>query len=179
MSAGPAERIVLVGFMGAGKSTVGPLLARRLGWEFVDLDQEIEAEAGRPVSEIFAREGEAGFRARERAAAERVSARPRLVVAAGGGAFAAEETRAALCRGALTVWLRCDLEVLLSRIPRDGSRPLAGSRATITALFRGREPSYALADVTVDTTRASPDEAARAIAEAAGGRGEGGGTTPG
>ncbi|HUG52646.1 MAG TPA: shikimate kinase [Vicinamibacteria bacterium] len=179
MSAGRPERIVLVGFMGAGKSTVGPLLAVRLGWGFVDLDDVIEEEAGHRVHEIFASEGEAGFRERERAAAEALKDRRRLVLATGGGAFAAAPTRSALSQGALTVWLRCELEVLLSRIPRDGSRPLAANRATIAALFRGREPLYALADLTVDTTRAAPDEVARAIAEAALSRGKSGGTTAG
>ena len=78
MTAAPPARVVLVGFMGAGKSTVGPLLARRLGWDFLDLDDDIEAAAGRPVPEIFAKDGEAAFRAAERAAAERASTRERL-----------------------------------------------------------------------------------------------------
>lgn len=177
---GPPARVVLVGFMGAGKSTVGPLVARRLGWAFVDLDDEIEAAAGRTVPEIFAREGEAAFRAAERAAAERVCARDRLVLATGGGAFTVPETRRALQRGALTVWLRCELETLLERIPADGSRPLAANRATIAPLLTGREPSYALADLSVDTTRRAPGEVARIIAAAAArGRREGEGTTDG
>lgn len=176
----PLSRIVLVGFMGAGKSTVGPLLARRLGWPFLDLDDEIQAAAGRTVPEIFATEGEAAFRAAERAAAERVGARAPLVLATGGGAFTVAETRGALQRGALTVWLRCDLEALLLRIPADGSRPLAANRATIAPLLRTREPSYALADLTVDTSGTAPDDVARIIAEAARrGRNEGGGTTDG
>jgi shikimate kinase len=178
LSAGPIERIVLVGFMGAGKSTVGPLVARRLGWAFLDLDDEVEAEAGRRVAEIFATEGEEAFRERERAAALRVGARRHLVVAAGGGAFTMAATRAALRQGALTVWLRCDLEALMRRIPGDGSRPLAANRATIAPLLRDREPLYALADLTVDTTRTAPGEVARVIADAASGR-ESGGTAAG
>lgn len=180
MTAGRPARVVLVGFMGAGKSTVGPLVARALGWTFVDLDDEIEAAAGRTVPEIFATDGEAAFRAAERAAAERVCARARLVLATGGGAFTVPETRQALQRGALTVWLRCALDALLTRISADGSRPLAANRATIGPLLVGREPSYALADLTVDTTRTSPSEVARIIAEAAArGRHEGGGTAEG
>ena len=180
MTAGPPGRVVLVGFMGAGKSTVGPLVAQRLGWAFLDLDDDIEAAAGRTVPEIFATDGEAAFRAAERAAAERARRRERLVLATGGGAFTVPETRRVLQRGALTVWLRCALGALLARIPADGSRPLAANRATIGPLLVGREPSYALADLTVDTTHMAPADVANIIAEAAmRGRREGGGTTEG
>lgn len=180
MTAGRHARVVLVGFMGAGKSTVGPLVARRLGWEFVDLDDEIEAATGRTVPEIFATDGEPAFRAAERAAAERVCTHEGLVLATGGGAFTVPETRSALQRGALTVWLRCEIDTLLARIPADGSRPLAANRATILPLLVGREPSYALADLTVDTTRTAPAEVARLVAEAAArGRNEGEGTRDG
>ena len=101
-----------------------------------------------------------------------------VVVAAGGGAFTVPRTRAALQEGALTVWLRCDLDTLLARIPADGSRPLAGNRATIVPLLRAREPLYALAELAVDTTRTPPEEAARLIVEAVRRRrGQSGGTT--
>ncbi|HYU42601.1 MAG TPA: shikimate kinase [Vicinamibacteria bacterium] len=181
MNADRPSRVVLVGFMGAGKSTVGPLVAQRLGWAFLDLDDDIEAAAGRAVPEIFATDGEAAFRAVERAAADRAGRRERLVLATGGGAFTVPETRRVLQRGALTVWLRCALDALLARIPADGSRPLAANRATIGPLLAGREPSYALADLTVDTTHTAPADVARIIAEAATTRGrkEGGGTTEG
>jgi shikimate kinase len=172
--------VVLIGFMGSGKSTVGPLVARRLGWTFVDLDAEVEADQGRRVADIFSALGEAEFRRAERAAAERVTARTRVVVAAGGGAFTQAATRAALQKGALTVWLRCAPDALLTRIPADGSRPLAANRATIGALLLSRETDYALADLTVDTTRTPPEVVASVIAAAAsGGLDEGGGTTEG
>ncbi|MCU0242124.1 MAG: shikimate kinase, partial [Vicinamibacteria bacterium] len=87
------ERIVLVGFMGSGKSTIGPLLAGRLGWPFIDLDLWIERQQARAIAEIFAREGEAHFRALEQQAARAMLARDRLVIAAGGGAYAFAETR--------------------------------------------------------------------------------------
>jgi len=87
LNADRPARVVLVGFMGAGKSTVGPLVAQRLAWTFLDLDDDIEAAAGRTVPEIFATDGEAAFRAAERAAAERAGRRERLVLATGGGAF--------------------------------------------------------------------------------------------
>jgi shikimate kinase len=166
--------------MGAGKSTIGPLVARELGWPFVDLDDEVEAASGRTVPEIFATEGEDAFRRAEQAAAERMSAREPLVLATGGGAFTVAATREALRRGALTVWLRCEVDALLARIPADGSRPLAANRATIAPLLRHREPSYAMADLTVDTTHDGPEQAARIIADAArrGGH-QGGGTTEG
>jgi len=180
LTGGRPARVVLTGFMGAGKTTVGPLVARRLGWDFLDLDDAIVAAKGRSVAEVFAAEGEEAFREAERSAAARACARERLVLATGGGAFTVPATREVLRRGALTVWLRCDLDVLLARIPADGSRPLAANRATIGPLLAGREASYALADLVVDTTALAPDDAARIIAEAArrGGH-EGGGTAEG
>jgi shikimate kinase len=160
-------RIVLVGFMGAGKTTVGRHLASLLGWDFVDLDDDVVARAGQSVAEIFRERGEASFRAAEREAAVRLGGRRFVVIATGGGAFQAPETRAALSADALTVWLRCDLTALLERIANDGSRPLAGSRATITALLSEREPIYRLADLVVDTTSAAPPDTAREIANIA------------
>jgi shikimate kinase len=171
--------VVLVGFMGAGKSTVGPVLAQLLGWLFVDIDQKIEKDDGRKVAEIFAQDGEKAFREMEHAEAALLAERHHTVVAAGGGAFTVDATRAALQHNALTVWLRCDLDVLLSRLPADGSRPLAANRATIAPLLSSREPLYALADITVDTTRTSPDEVARAIADALRQRRGAGGTAAG
>ena len=179
MTAGPPARVVLVGFMGAGKTTVGPMVAQRLGWAFLDLDDDIEAAAGRTVPDIFATDGEAAFRAAERAAAERACRRQRLVLATGGGAFTVPETRRVLQQGALTVWLRCSLDAHLKRIPADGSRPLAANRATIGPLLVGREPSYALADLTIDTTHKAPAEVAQIIAEATTRGGREGGTQQG
>jgi shikimate kinase len=151
--------------MGCGKSTVGVELAQLLGWGFRDLDRWIEERCLLTVAQIFRRHGEAFFREEERRAA-RVAARlRRYVVAAGGGAFAQEGTREALQAGSLTVWLRCDAGVLGRRIRRDASRPLAADRARMLRLLAEREPSYRLADLTVDSSRAAPDEVARRIAE--------------
>ncbi len=160
-------RIVLVGFMGAGKTTVGRHLASILGWDFVDLDDRVVERAGKPVAAIFREHGEAAFRAAEHEAAVELAARRFVVIAAGGGAFVAPDTRAALSRDALTVWLRCALPALLARIVDDGSRPLAGNRERISALLTEREPVYRLADVVVDTTGVAPPDAAREIASAA------------
>ncbi|MGE0453552.1 MAG: 3-phosphoshikimate 1-carboxyvinyltransferase [Vicinamibacteria bacterium] len=147
--AAPA-RIVLVGFMGAGKTTIGRALARRLGWDFLDLDAGIEAEAGISLVRLFEREGEAAFRARELRAARAASAAGSCVIAAGGGAWAQPDTREALQSGARSVWLRAPLDALMARLPADGRRPLAGNRETMRALLTEREPSYRLADVVVD-----------------------------
>jgi shikimate kinase len=157
------RRVVLVGFMGSGKSSVGKLLARRLGYRFLDLDRQIEQRAGRTVADLFREEGEQAFRTREREEARALLGLDRTVVAAGGGAFAHPDTRALLREGALTVWLRCDPDTLEARIRPDGSRPLAGNRAIMRALLAEREPSYREADVTVDGSSGTPREVADRI----------------
>jgi shikimate kinase len=163
--ADPPRRVVLVGFMGTGKTTVGESLSRRLGWTLLDMDEWIARETGLSVAEIFRRRGEAFFRERETTLALALRDRERLVVAAGGGAFASTATREALQAGAATVWLRCDLETILSRVPLDGSRPLASSRETIRRLLAEREPSYRLAGLTVDASGRPPEAVAREIAD--------------
>jgi len=159
------RRIVLVGFMGSGKTTVGRRLSGILGWTLVDMDTQIEAEAGLSVADMFRERGEAFFREQETRLARALGDRERIVVAAGGGAFATPATRDALRAGAATVWLRCELDTILSRLPLDGSRPLASSRETIRRLFAEREPSYRLADLSVDASRRSPEAVAREIAD--------------
>jgi shikimate kinase len=156
---------VLVGFMGAGKSTLAPEVARLLGWASLDMDAEIERRRGTTVAELFERDGEAAFREEERRLAAELAARTELVVAAGGGAFAQEATRAALRAGAATVWLRCDLDTALARLAPDGRRPLARSRETIGPLFAAREPSYRLADHVVDAAADPPAVVARRIVD--------------
>jgi shikimate kinase len=155
--------VVLVGFMGCGKTSVGRLLARRLGYAFEDMDRRIERRAGRTIAEIFRDEGEEAFRAMEHEEALALSRLRDRVVAAGGGAFARPETRALLQQGALTVWLRCDLERILTRVPADGSRPLAGNRDIMRALLAEREPSYRMADVAVEASAGTPREVADRI----------------
>jgi len=162
----PPSRIVLIGFMGAGKSTVGPKVAQLTGWPFRDMDAWIEERAGKTVAEIFRERGEAVFRSEETRLAEEIARTPNLVVAAGGGAFTFPQTRQALQNGAFTVWLRCDLDEILTRVRLDGSRPLAPDRETISQLYTERQPSYRLADWVVDTTTAGPDDVARAVVEA-------------
>jgi shikimate kinase len=164
------ERVVLVGFMGAGKSTIGRRLAKRLGFSFMDLDQRIEVRAGRKIAAIFQEQGEAAFRELELEESRRVASLTRVVVATGGGAVAQDATRNALQQGAFTVWLQCSLGTALRRVPRDGSRPLVGNREIMRALLAEREPSYRRADVAVDTSRRTPREVVERIVELLEGR---------
>jgi shikimate kinase len=143
-------RIVLVGFMGAGKSTVGPRVAEALGWSFLDLDALLARRLGASIADVFRTRGEAAFREEELRLAREAATLERHVLAAGGGAFAQPATREALQDGSLTVWLRCGLPAVLSRVPPDGSRPLATDRETIAGLFAQRESSYRQADCAVD-----------------------------
>ncbi|USI72195.1 shikimate kinase [Sphingomonas morindae] len=142
--------LVLVGLMGVGKSTVGRRLATRLTLPFVDADREIEAAAGLPIPEIFARYGEAGFRDGERRVIARlIDGRPR-VVATGGGAFMNDETRALILDKAIAIWLDADVDVLAERVGRRGDRPLLAGRdprAVLTELAAVRNPVYALAHI--------------------------------
>jgi shikimate kinase len=160
------SRVVLVGIMGAGKTTVGRLLATHLHYKFCDLDEEIERRVGLSVKDIFLRYGEPRFREDELRAAEDAMARQQLVVATGGGAFAQPKTRTVLREAATTVWLKCDVDAVLARVPLDGSRPLAESRETIAKLSAERERAYALADLTVDTTDAPPEAVVQQVADA-------------
>ena len=164
-----ATAVVLVGLPGAGKTTVGRLLADRLNRVFVDLDEIIAEEAGCPITEIFATEGEAGFREREAAATRRIASSDEpLVVSAGGGWMANAAARENL-PAATTVWLRVDPREAAARLAEDhGSRPLlAGDSVedTLWALWAERLPAYRQATYTVETTDGEPAAAADAITE--------------
>lgn len=162
------ERIVLVGFMGAGKSTVGQLLADRLGFAFVDLDAEAEERAGKPVSEIFADEGEAAFRVLEADVTEAADRVTPVVVATGGGWMARPELRDRW-PAAVRVWLRVSPPVALERIGGDvQSRPMlhpASPERSLQAILEARLSAYARAEVTVDTDGRTPAEVAGRIVE--------------
>jgi shikimate kinase len=152
-SAGDGQRsVVLVGLMGAGKSSVGRRLACRLGFDFVDADAEIEAAAGATIPEIFAEHGEAVFREGERKVIARLLERPGIVLATGGGAFMNPETRNRIRAQAISVWLKADLDVLVKRCARRTHRPLLNNgdlRGTLAKLMDQRYPVYADADYTV------------------------------
>jgi shikimate kinase len=144
--------IVLVGMMGAGKSSIGRRLAARLAIPFVDADAEIELAADMTIAEIFAVHGEPYFRAGEARVIARLLERGPQVLATGGGAFMNAQTRAALKEKAVSVWLKADLEVLSRRLRRRNDRPLLKTEdpvATLTNLLQLRDPIYATADVTV------------------------------
>ncbi len=145
---------VLIGFMGAGKSSVGRIVARRLGADFVDVDVRIESAAGRSVTEIFASQGEEVFREMEAEAIRDAVSAPGRVVAAGGGAFIDPGNRALLREYAPVVFLDASPETVIARLSRDASRPLlqGGDReARVRELMARRRPFYAEADVTVAT----------------------------
>ncbi|MEM7225402.1 MAG: shikimate kinase [Pseudomonadota bacterium] len=155
-----ARSIVLVGLMGAGKTCIGRRLAHRLELPFVDADAEIEAAAGCTIEEIFARHGEAEFRAGERRVMARLLEGPRQVIATGGGTFMDPRTRAAIRAAALSVWLRADLELLLRRTSRRNNRPLlkrGDPRTILSDLIELRYPVYAEADVVVDSRDGPPE----------------------
>jgi len=155
--------IVLVGLMGAGKSSIGRLVAARLGLEFVDADAEIESAAHASIEEIFETHGLAAFRSGERRVIERLLAGPVRVVATGGGAFMDDDTRRQIKTLAHSVWLKADLETLLKRVARRGGRPLLKNkdpRTVLAALMAARDPVYAKADITVETSENPPAEVA-------------------
>jgi shikimate kinase len=154
--------LVLVGMMGAGKSSVGRRLAQRLGLPFVDADTEIEmAHAGMTIPEIFSTHGEPYFRAGEaRVIARLLDAGPQ-VLATGGGAFMNAETRAAIAAKGLSIWLNADFEVLMRRIKRRHDRPLlqtADPATTLRELIAVRYPVYALADIAVQSREVAHDK---------------------
>lgn len=149
--------IALVGLMGAGKSTVGKRLAAQLGMPFRDADAEIEAAAGRSVSEIFAQFGEQAFREGERRVIARLLEEPPHVLATGGGAFVNDETRALINERAVSIWLKADLDVLARRVSRRDTRPLlAGKdpRAVLEAHAEARYEKYAQAHLVIETGEA-------------------------
>jgi shikimate kinase len=146
--------VVLVGMMGAGKSSIGRRLAGRLGLSFVDADTEIEKAAGMSIAEIFEAHGEPYFRAGECRVIARLLESGPQVLATGGGAFMNPDTRAAIRAKGVSVWLRATLDVLNRRIKRRGDRPLlkgADPAETLRLLIEERYPVYAEADITVES----------------------------
>ncbi|MDE2376018.1 shikimate kinase [Bradyrhizobium sp.] len=152
LSALGTRSIVLVGMMGAGKSTIGRRLAARLRLPFVDADTEIEAAARMTIPEIFERHGEPHFRDGEARVIARLLDGGPIVLATGGGAFMREETRARIAAKAVSIWLKADPDVIMRRVRRRADRPLlqtADPEATVTRLLGEREPVYRKADLTI------------------------------
>jgi shikimate kinase len=161
------NRIFLVGLMGAGKSTIGRLLARDFALDFVDSDHEIEARNGVPIATIFELEGEPGFRARERKVISELTQRDRIVLATGGGAVIDPDNRRDLGARGLVIYLHARPESLFMRLRNDRSRPLLQTgdpRSKLMRLYRERDPWYReVADLVVETGRQSASKLARQI----------------
>jgi len=161
--------VVLIGMMGAGKTSVGRRLAARLRLPFADSDAEIAAAAGVSVPEFFATHGEAEFRAGERRVIARLLEGPVSVLSIGGGAFMAAETRDLIKAKAVSVWLRADIEILLRRTGCRDDRPLlqtADPRQRLTGLLEQRAPHYATADIQVASDDRPIDETVTAVIDA-------------
>lgn len=146
--------IVMVGLMGAGKTSVGRRLAKRLDLEFVDADTEVESAAGLSISDIFEAYGEAAFRDCEKKVIARLLDGPPRVIATGGGAFVDDETRARIKEKGISVWLRAAVPLLMQRVSRRGNRPLLQTEdpeGVLRRLAAERAPYYSEADITVDS----------------------------
>lgn len=154
------DNVILVGFMGAGKSSVGRLLARRLGRCFVETDDMIVAREGRSIPEIFAEKGEPYFRALEEEALDLLRLKSHDVIGTGGGLPCREGRPGALRALGTVIWLAGDFETLYARAQRTGARPMLSgrSREDADALYRARMPYYAQAHLTVDTTAIGLDQ---------------------
>jgi shikimate kinase len=148
-----ADKLYLIGFMGAGKTTVARALARRIGWQFEDIDERIESRERRAVASIFAQNGEPYFRALERQMLMELLPERNMIVATGGGTFVDPGNRATMLSDGAVAWLDLPLTRVIERVPSDGRRPLAADRAAMEQLFQSRQIAYALADVRVDASR--------------------------
>jgi shikimate kinase len=148
------KTVVLVGMMGAGKTAVGRALAARLGVPFLDSDAEIESAANMTIPEIFARDGEPFFRAKETQVIGRLLDEEKGILSTGGGAFLAEQNRTMITERGVSVWLRADLDVLWNRVKHKDTRPLlrtADPYATLRGIYEQRVPVYAQADLIAES----------------------------
>jgi shikimate kinase len=161
-----ADKIYLVGFMAAGKTTVARALAERLGWRAEDIDELIEARERRTVADIFARSGEPYFRTLERDILRLLLPLRHVVVATGGGTFMDPDNRVAINMDGVSVWLDVPLDELVARLPADGRRPLAADRAHMERLYAIRQAAYANAQIRIDARGAHPEAVAERIIEA-------------
>jgi shikimate kinase len=159
----------MVGLMGCGKSAVGRRLASRLSIPFVDADEEIEKAAKKSITEIFAEDGEAFFRDRERLVIARLLGQGRQVLATGGGAFMNPQTRQNIRNSGISVWLRAELPVLMRRVAKRDTRPLLKNgdpEVTMRNLMDARYPVYAEADITVESREVPHDVIVSEIVQA-------------
>ncbi len=157
-----------MGMMGSGKTTIGKLLAKKLGYDFVDIDAIIEEHAGKSVSEIFSLHGEAAFRRLESAVLADTANRIKLVFSTGGGILENDDNREIILNSGLVVWLRCGLETLLKRVGEGEDRPMLyghDPRDRLEQLLERRTPDYELAQLTIDCDRDTPAEVTRQITD--------------
>ena len=159
------DKIYLVGFMAAGKSTVARSVSARLGWRAEDVDELIEARERRTVADIFSRHGEPYFRGVEREILKLLLPLRHAVVATGGGTFMDAENRTAMNLDGVSIWLDVPFELVVSRIPADGRRPLAADRAQLERLFAIRQAAYAQAHIRVEAGAAPAEEIAEQIVD--------------
>ena len=152
-----ADKLYLVGFMGAGKTTVARAAGARLGWRAEDIDLRIEARERRTVAQIFAQSGEPYFRQAERQVLGELLPQREIVVATGGGTFVEADNRALMLADGAVAWLDVPLTRIIDRIPLDGRRPLASDRAQMELLFTRRQLAYAEAHVRIDASGRVPD----------------------
>ena len=159
------DKIYLVGFMAAGKTTLAQALSRRLGWRAEDVDAVIEARERRTIAEIFARDGEPYFRSVERQVILSLIPLRHAVIATGGGTFMDPENRAAINADGVSVWLDVPLDGLLTRIPADGRRPLANDRVQLAMMYETRRLAYQQAQVRLDASLARAEELVEQLME--------------
>jgi shikimate kinase len=159
------DKLYLVGFMGAGKSSVARALGRRLDWKAEDIDARIEDAERRDIPTIFRDSGEPYFRAREREALIDLLPERGAVIASGGGTFADASNRELMLRDGGVVWLDVPFEIILKRVPRDGRRPLAADRLGMEQLYNQRLAAYRQAHLRVDAGRGSVEELVEHIVE--------------
>lgn len=148
-----ADKLYLVGFMGAGKTTVARALGRRTGWRVEDIDERIEAREHRTVAAIFSQQGEPHFRHLERVTLGELLPVRHVVIATGGGTFIEADNRALMLADGAVAWLDLPLPHVIERVPADGRRPLAADRAHMEQLYSRRQLAYAHAHVRVDATQ--------------------------
>jgi shikimate kinase len=151
------DKLYLVGFMGAGKTSVARALGRRIGWRVEDIDHRIEARERRRVADIFSREGEPYFRNVERTILQELLPERHMIVSTGGGTFVDPENRTTMLADGAVAWLDAPLERVIERVPADGRRPLAADRVQMEQLYTYRQGAYCQAHVRIDASRPVPE----------------------
>jgi shikimate kinase len=151
------DKLYLVGFMGAGKTSVARALGRRIGWRVEDIDHRIEGRERRRVAEIFAREGEPYFRNVERTVLQELLPERHMIVSTGGGTFVDPDNRTTMLADGAVAWLDAPLERVIERVPVDGRRPLAADRVQMEQLYAYRQGAYCQAHVRIDASRPVPE----------------------